>query len=36
MRGADGVWKMWYFGRDASFDQEINLPHRPLRFGDLR
>lgn len=26
MRGADGVWKMWYYGRDALFDREIKLP----------
>ncbi len=26
MRGADGVWKMWYYGRDASFDRQILLP----------
>jgi hypothetical protein len=23
---ADGVWRMWYYGRDAGFDREINLP----------
>ncbi|MDF5723164.1 MAG: glycosyl hydrolase [Rhizonema sp. PD37] len=23
---ADGTWKMWYYGRDASFDRQINLP----------
>jgi hypothetical protein len=22
----DGTWKMWYYGRDASFDRQINLP----------
>ena len=21
----DGTWKMWYYGRDPSFDREINL-----------
>ncbi|MBW4594408.1 MAG: glycosyl hydrolase [Brasilonema angustatum HA4187-MV1] len=26
MRCLDGSWKMWYYGRDASFDREINLP----------
>ncbi|NEO99183.1 MAG: glycosyl hydrolase [Symploca sp. SIO2E9] len=26
MRDLDGTWKMWYYGRDASFDREINLP----------
>jgi predicted GH43/DUF377 family glycosyl hydrolase len=26
MRSADGTWKMWYYGRDASFDRQINLP----------
>ncbi|MEH2120235.1 glycosyl hydrolase [Nostoc sp.] len=23
---ADGTWRMWYYGRDASFDRQINLP----------
>jgi predicted GH43/DUF377 family glycosyl hydrolase len=23
---ADGTWKMWYYGRDATFDRMINLP----------
>lgn len=22
----DGTWKMWYYGQDASFDRQINLP----------
>lgn len=22
----DGTWRMWYYGRDRSFDREINLP----------
>jgi len=26
MRCPDGTWKMWYYGRDASFDRQINLP----------
>ncbi|HEY9667425.1 MAG TPA: glycosyl hydrolase [Coleofasciculaceae cyanobacterium] len=26
MRCADGTWKMWYYGRDATFDRQINLP----------
>lgn len=26
LRCADGVWRMWYYGRDPSFDREINLP----------
>ena len=26
LRCPDGSWKMWYYGRDASFDREINLP----------
>jgi hypothetical protein len=26
MRCLDGTWKMWYYGRDASFDRQINLP----------
>jgi predicted GH43/DUF377 family glycosyl hydrolase len=26
IRCADGTWKMWYYGRDASFDRQINLP----------
>lgn len=26
MRGADGIWRMWYYGRDASFDRQILLP----------
>lgn len=24
--GEDGVWRMWYYGRDPSFDRMINLP----------
>ncbi|PSP18126.1 MAG: glycosyl hydrolase [Cyanobacteria bacterium QS_8_64_29] len=23
---ADGWWRMWYYGRDPSFDRDINLP----------
>lgn len=26
LRGSDGVWRMWYYGRDPSFDRMINLP----------
>lgn len=26
LRGADGRFRMWYYGRDAEFDREINLP----------
>lgn len=26
LRMADGSWKMWYYGRDASFDRDIALP----------
>jgi hypothetical protein len=26
LKEADGSWKMWYYGRDASFDRMINLP----------
>lgn len=26
LRGSDGVWRMWYYGRDPSFDRDINLP----------
>ncbi len=26
LRGADGVWRMWYYGRDPAFDRAINLP----------
>lgn len=26
IREADGTWKMWYYGRDASFDRMVNLP----------
>ncbi len=25
-READGRWQMWYYGRDSTFDPEINLP----------
>lgn len=25
-RGDDGLWRMWYYGRDPSFDRAINLP----------
>ena len=25
-RGADGLWRMWYYGRDPGFDRAINLP----------
>jgi hypothetical protein len=24
--GSDGTWRMWYYGRDPSFDRDINLP----------
>ena len=26
MRGEDGVWRMWYYGRDKTFDRKIGLP----------
>jgi len=26
LRGEDGVWRMWYYGRDADFDRQILLP----------
>ena len=26
LRCADGVWRMWYYGRDPSFDRQVNLP----------
>ncbi len=26
LRGEDGVWRMWYYGRDVTFDREITLP----------
>jgi hypothetical protein len=26
IRETDNTWKMWYYGRDASFDRMINLP----------
>ncbi|MBU7586245.1 MAG: glycosyl hydrolase [Nostoc sp. TH1S01] len=26
LRCLDGTWKMWYYGRDAEFDRQINLP----------
>ena len=26
LRDSDGLWKMWYYGRDATFDRMINLP----------
>ncbi|MBK6599748.1 MAG: glycosyl hydrolase [Proteobacteria bacterium] len=26
LRGTDGRWRMWYYGRDPSFDRLINLP----------
>ncbi len=26
LRGSDGTWRMWYYGRDSQFDREINLP----------
>lgn len=26
MRDDDGVWKMWYYGRDPTFDRAINFP----------
>ncbi len=26
LREADGSWRMWYYGRDATFDRDINLP----------
>jgi hypothetical protein len=25
-READGRWRMWYYGRDSTFDRDINLP----------
>ena len=26
LRGPEGTWRMWYYGRDTQFDREINLP----------
>lgn len=26
LRCADGIWRMWYYGRDPEFDRLINLP----------
>ncbi|MBK1648680.1 glycosyl hydrolase [Rhabdochromatium marinum] len=26
LRSANGLWRMWYYGRDQDFDSEINLP----------
>lgn len=26
LRCPDGTWKMWYYGRDAGFDRQVNLP----------
>jgi predicted GH43/DUF377 family glycosyl hydrolase len=26
LRLPSGEWRMWYYGRDASFDREVNLP----------
>lgn len=26
LRCADGLWRMWYYGRDPEFDRQINLP----------
>lgn len=26
LREPDGSWKLWYYGRDADFDRDINLP----------
>ena len=26
IREADGNWKMWYYGRDATFDRMVNMP----------
>ena len=26
LRDRFGIWRMWYYGRDPSFDREINLP----------
>lgn len=26
VRGDDGLWRMWYYGRDPAFDRAINLP----------
>lgn len=26
LRGEDGIWRMWYYGRDLTFDREITLP----------
>ena len=26
LREADGTWKMWYYGRDATFDRMISIP----------
>ena len=24
LRGEDGLWRMWYYGRDPGFDRAIN------------
>jgi hypothetical protein len=26
LRGDDGVWRMWYYGRDPTFDRSIDVP----------
>ncbi len=26
LREPDGTWKLWYYGRDATFDRLVNLP----------
>ncbi len=26
LQGPDGLWRMWYYGRDPGFDRAINLP----------
>lgn len=26
LRAADGTWKMWYYGRDATFERRVTLP----------
>lgn len=26
LRESDGTWKIWYYGRDATFDRMVNLP----------
>ncbi|WP_071516745.1 glycosyl hydrolase [Geitlerinema sp. PCC 9228] len=26
LRCSDGMWRMWYYGRDRNFDRDINLP----------